>query len=321
MRLVQADIPTDRLAPREALKLPAYVAAVLLAAAVLAPWLHDAAQHLLSWMGGQGWLAAEIQKADMPRYFTRSAQVMAVLLLLPLIRWAGMDRRGFPVWRPWGSGVAAYGLGFVLAMGLLMALGAALVQADIYRIRPDAPWTSCLTAAVTAALGAGVLEEWFFRGALLGWLLRCLGPRKALFWCTFLFAFVHFLKPPEGWQPASPQVTWTSGFEVLGAILSHFGDVNFMLAEFATLFAVGWAVGMARLTTGRLWLSAGLHGGWIFGLKYFSAITRGSTDLKAGEWLPWIGLNLKIGLIPLVVVSATGWIALLLWRRLFTVRA
>jgi hypothetical protein len=32
-------------------------------------------------------------------------------------------------------------------------------------------------------------------------------------------------------------------------------------------------------------------------------------------WLPWIGPNLKIGLVPLVMVLITGWLALRLLPR------
>ena len=126
---------------------------------------------------------------------------------------------------------------------------------------------------------------------------------------------MHFLKPPEGWAGIVGEPGWTDGFAVLGSILGHFGDLNFVLAEFATLFAVGWVLAMARLRTGQLWLSMGLHGGWIFGLKYFSAVTKSSPDLKAGEFLPWVGVNLKIGLAPLAVIALTGVVILALRAR------
>jgi hypothetical protein len=60
----------------------------------------------------------------------------------------------------------------------------------------------------------------------------------------------------------------------------------------------------------------GLHAGWVFGLKYFSALTRGSKPLREGEHLPWIGENLRIGLVPLIVVLITGWIAIAITRRI-----
>ncbi len=127
--------------------------------------------------------------------------------------------------------------------------------------------------------------------------------RSAVLWATFIFASVHFLKPPEGWQIADDQVVWSSGFAVLAQIAKGFGDVQFLIAEFATLFAVGWVLTLARLQTGALWAGIGLHGGWVFGLKYFSALT-----FHQAGWLPWIGPNLKVGLAPLAMVLFTGWV-------------
>ena len=89
--------------------------------------------------------------------------------------------------------------------------------------------------------------------------------------------------------------------------------LDFLLAEFFTLFAVGWVVAQARVTTGSLWPGIGLHAGWVFGLKYFSALTLGSKALLRGDHLPWIGLNLKMGLVPFGVVLFTGWLASCFW--------
>lgn len=303
----------------DALKLALYVAAVLAGGALLSPWLVAGGRWLVATAGttpDSVWepLLAEIRKADFARYFSRASQICAVLLLWPLIRWTGMSRGLFPGWQPWAAGARHYLLGFALAAGLLLALGAAFCQAGVYKIRPEPGWTA-LTAPLSAALGAGVLEELFFRGAILGLLLRNMRPLPALLATSLLFAFVHFLKPPGSWDLPLNEVDWTSGWRALGAILGAFQDTDFLLAEFATLFAVGWALGLARLRTGRLWASMGLHGGWVFGLKYFSGLTMGTKALRAGEHLPWIGVNLKIGLAPLAVIVLTGWLILCLLPR------
>ena len=47
----------------------------------------------------------------------------------------------------------------------------------------------------------------------------------------------------------------------------------------------------------------------------FTAVTGSPNGwLAAGDYLPWIGVNLKIGLVPLVIVLVTGWITLRLMR-------
>lgn len=301
------------------IKLTLYVLAVLIGGAILSPWLVSGGQWLLTTFNPSNaeptsGLLETIQKAEFPRYFSRATQICAILLLFPLIRSTGLNRSLIPSWAPARAGLTHYLIGFILAASLLLILGWAFYQNTIYRLRPEPAWTDFATP-LAAALGAGILEELFFRGAILGLLLRTLRPFPALLFSSVLFAFVHFLRPPTTWSLPLSEVNWTSGFQALNAILTTFKDTDFLLAEFATLFAVGCALAAARLRTGQLWASMGLHGGWVFGLKYFSALTYGSKALRAGDHLPWIGLNLKIGLAPLLVIALTGLITLRLLPR------
>ncbi len=292
-------------------KLLLYLLAVMLGGALLSVPLFHLGKAAHGWLSASSlhdngmvkWLLAEIQRAQFTRYFNRAVLVCAILLIWPFMRWVRLERSLLPSWQPVGAGLKQWAVGFVLAAGLLLALGFIFLQMGAYQLRPDARWWK-LGEPITAALGAGFVEEFFFRGLLLGLLLRTLSQPKALLALTFVFALVHFLKPPEGWQIADAAVTWSSGFLVLQQIAIGFGDVQFLLAEFATLFAVGWVLARVRMQTGALWAGIGLHGGWVFGLKYFSAVTT-----YAGNWLPWIGANLKVGLMPLVTVLVTGWIA------------
>ncbi len=298
-------------------KLLLYLLAVMVGGALLSVPLFHLGKGAQAWLQASSWkdasltawLLKEIERAHFTRYFNRAVLVCAIVLIWPFMRWVRLDRRLLPAWRPWGSGLRQWAAGFLLAAGLLLALGMVFCQIGAYQLRPDARWLK-LGEPITAALGAGIVEEFFFRGLLLGLLLRTMSTRGALVSGTFVFALVHFLKPPEGWQIEDAAVTWGSGFLVLKQIAIGFGDVQFLLAEFATLFAVGWVLARARMQTGALWAGIGLHGGWVFGLKYFSALTN-----HAGGWLPWIGANLKIGLAPLLTVLLTGWLASLLLPR------
>lgn len=302
-------------------KLLAYFAAVLVGGAVLAPVLFAGGNWLLQIIqdpprqntGVLAWLESEISKAGFTRYFNRAILLAALAAVWPLMRWAGFDRSVFPTWRPLASGLREFAAGFGTAATLLLALGWAFCSAGIYKLRPDAPWMA-FAAALFAAVSVGIVEEFFFRGALLGLFLRSMRATAALLWGTFIFAIAHFLKPPETFEIPNDQVGWLSGFQVLAVILGSFGKIDFLLAEFLTLFAVGWVLAKGRMVTGRLWVGIGLHAGWVFGLKYFSALTRATKALREGEHLPWIGTNLKIGLVPFVVVLFTGWIVLRMVR-------
>lgn len=292
-------------------KLLLYLLAVMLGGALLSAPLFHLGKAAHGWLSTSSlhdaglvkWLLSEIERAQFTRYFNRAVLVCALVFIWPFMRWVRLERTLLPAWRPFNTGLKQWAVGFVLASGLLLALGFIFLKIGAYQLRPDPRWWK-LGEPITAALGAGIVEEFFFRGLLLGLLLRTMTETKALLSLTFVFALVHFLKPPEGWQISDAAVTWSSGFLVLRQIAAGFGDVHFLLAEFATLFAVGWVLAKARMQTGALWAGIGLHGGWVFGLKYFSALTTYS-----GSWLPWIGANLKVGLMPLCTVLATGWIA------------
>lgn len=292
-------------------KLLLYLLAVMIGGALLAVPLFHLGKAGHAWLSSSSlrdtglatWLLKEIERAHFTRYFNRAVLVCAIVLIWPFLRWVRLDRSLLPTWKPISTGIKHWALGFVLASGLLLVLGFVFFKMGAYQLHPQPRWLK-FGEPITAALGAGIIEEFFFRGLLLGLLLRTMSTRSALIAGTFVFALVHFLKPPEGWQIDDAAVTWSSGFLVLKQIAVGFGDVHFLLAEFATLFAVGWALAQVRMQTGALWAGIGLHGGWVFGLKYFSALTT-----HTGGWLPWIGANLKIGLAPLLTVLFTGWIA------------
>ena len=292
-------------------KLLLYLLAVMLGGALLSVPLFHLGKAAHGWLSSSSlhdsspvkWLLAEIERAQFTRYFNRAVLVCALLFIWPLRRWVRLERSLLPAWAPFNAGIKQWAAGFFLAAGLLLALGFIFLKMGAYQLRPDARWLK-LGEPITAALGAGIVEEFFFRGLLLGLLLRTMSTRSALFSLTLVFALIHFLKPPEGWQINDAAVTWSSGFLVLQQIALGFGDVQFLLAEFATLFAVGWVLAQVRMQTGALWAGIGLHGGWVFGLKYFSALTT-----YTGSWLPWIGANLKVGLMPLLTVLVTGWLA------------
>ena len=166
--------------------------------------------------------------------------------------------------------------------------------------------SSAIFGIVSAAIGVALLEEFFFRGAIFGLALRTMRPIGALIFVTFFYTIVHFLKPPDSVEILDSEVTWGSGFWLVGQIFAKFGNPIFIMSQFATLFAVGWILGVARMRTNSLWLSIGLHCGWVFGLKFYSKLTWIPADLQRGEFLPWAGRDLKEGLVPLVFVAITG---------------
>lgn len=298
-------------------KLLLYLLSVMVGGALLAPLLFDLGQNGVGWLKGSPigssglgqWLVSSIDRAHFTRYFNRAVLICALVFIWPFLRSVKLDRSLLPAWKPWGTGLCQSLTGFGMAAGFLLLMGFLFYKLGAYHFRSEPGWLK-LGPAITAGLGASIVEEFFFRALLMGLLLRTMSTKTAVFWGTFIFAIVHFLKPPEGWKIPDDQVAWDSGFTVLVQIARGFGDMSFLLAEFATLFAVGLVLTLARMQTGALWAGIGLHAGWVFGLKWFSGIM----SYEKG-WLPWIGPNLKVGLAPLLTVLLTGWLTLLLLKK------
>jgi len=285
---------------KDAVRLGAYFAAVLLLGALLAPILFWSAQ-LLSRNSGLSFLA----QFDFETFFHRALLVSAAVLLWPLLRISGIRRLADLGLRPNRHPWSDYFVGFLAALVPLMACGAVLIALGTYSLRSPVSLGS-LAKTVISALTVPVIEEAFFRGLVLGILLRAGRPYVAMFLTSALFSVVHFLKAPEG---TSPSVTWSAGFQSMSHAFAQFNQPLLVLAGFTTLFLIGWVLADARMRTASLWLPMGLHAGWILGNGVFSRFARREFLL-----LPWLGRNLLIGLIPLAVVGLT-WIIVWYWCK------
>jgi membrane protease YdiL (CAAX protease family) len=276
-----------------------YLAAVIALGALLAPPLYWAAQALAA-HGIFRFLATyKFQK-----FFDRAALVAAFALLLPTVRWLrikdwrdlGLDRDAH--WRRhWAAG-------FIISGAIVAAMAFAYVESGVYSLLPALPWGK-LPLLALGAVTVGLLEEAFFRGAILGLLRRTLGPYPALFWTTSLFAIVHFLQPDKSFDPHP--IGWLSGFQYVPRVFHQFAEPMTLLAGFSTLFVLGWVLGEAALRTRSLWMSMGLHTGVVFVKMSFAALSKLRETRQ-----PWIGSELQIGLVP-VALLLLAWIIVILY--------
>jgi membrane protease YdiL (CAAX protease family) len=182
-------------------------------------------------------------------------------------------------------------------------------------------------------LAVGFLEETFYRGLLLGALLPAsphghavpdgnadtpaLAPSAwalgvAIVASSALFASLHFLARSK-LDPSAVQLD--SGVNLLQQSLRYFAQPTEMLDSFLALTAVGVLLSLARLWTGNIALSVGLHAGWVWVMK----MSVGATNLNAEAPLAalispidgftgWLVLGWTLGL------TALAWV----WRRPFT---
>jgi len=285
---------------KDAARLAAYFVAIVVIGALLAPILFWSAQALAA-HGVFPFLA----KYDFDSFFHRAILVAAVLLLWPLLRVSnvrGLADLGLAPNPNWRRDVGA---GVLLSVIPLLFCGALIVALNVYSLRHVFVWPR-FGKVLLAAVSVPFIEETFFRGIVLGLLLRTSRKLISIAAVSALFAAVHFLKGSEH-EPAI--VTWTSGFQSIGGAFAGFGDPMMVLAAFATLFLIGWILADGRVLTRSLWLPIGLHAGWIFASGTFAWVAR-----RQMVALPWLGNNLLVGIIPLGLAAIT-WILMRLWLK------
>ena len=204
-------------------------------------------------------------------------------------------------WWPLDRGAALqFALGWFIAL-----VSAQLMIAVFLGIRgiesTGTPVVKSLLIAALAALIVPMLEETIFRGFVLTTLVEAAGSRAAWFFGALIYALAHFLKVPSEYH-AEP-VTLLSGAPAMLAAVTQFGTGDFLSGRGLNLFCIGLVLNSVFLRVGRLWLCAGLHGGWIFVLMSFSALSRPVWIYHA----PWYAKGDLLGSpVTTVVVIAVG---------------
>jgi membrane protease YdiL (CAAX protease family) len=280
---------------KDAAKLFAYFFAVVIGSALLAPPLFWSAQHFSPFFA----------KFNFESFFHRALLICAVAFLWPLLRSLRLHSfRDLQLDR--NRHAVRDAVGGILLAGLpLLICSFVVVATRVFTLKTVMPWSS-LVGVLGAAIAVPLIEELFFRGLLLGILLRDLRPTVATLLTSAFFAIIHFLK-----APARPNevVSWFSGFRSIANSLAQFADPMMVLALFATLFLIGWILADARLRTRSLFLPIGLHSGWILVAGVVGKLTRRSATM-----LPWLGTNLLTGLLPLALGLIT-WALMIVWLR------
>ena len=293
---------------KDAARLLLYLAGVVLLGALVAPPLFWLGQFLIA----HGILPS-LARFDFESYFHRALLIAALILLWPLLRalrigsWHDLALEKNP------RAGADLAIGFAIAAIPLLCCGAVIIALHIYSLRHGFLWQKMPTVLVAASI-VPVLEELLFRGFILGVLLRSFSRLGALLLTSGLFSIVHFLKAPDQTTP-NDAVRWFSGFDSIAHSFGQFADPMLLAAGFLTLFALGCILADARLQTSSLWLPIGLHAGWIFANGTFSKAAHRETLA-----LPWLGKDLLVGIVPLILALAS-WALMRLWVKHADARA
>ena len=285
---------------KDAAKLAAFFIGIVIVGALLAPILFWSAQSLAGY-GAFPFLA----KYDFETFFHRAILIAAALLLWPFLCIShvhSMADLGLAPNPRWGRDLCA---GILLSVIPLLCCGVLLVAFHVYSLRYTFAWTR-LGKVLVASITVPFIEEAFFRGIVLGVLLRTGRKYMPILAVSAVFAAVHFFKAPER---TSTIVTWASGLNSIAHSFGRVGDPMMLASAFATLFVFGCILAVARVHTDSLWLPIGFHAGLIFASGTFSWLTH-----RQMVALPWLGKNLLVGIVPLCVAAIT-WIIVRTWLK------
>jgi membrane protease YdiL (CAAX protease family) len=280
------------------LKILAYLIGTVLLGAILAPWLFWAGLYVsrfnsLRFLGN----------TDFQRFFNRAVLVSAFLLLIPLLRWIGVQRLQNLGLRKNPQRIPHLLGGFLISAGTMSALGASLLGLDICELKDPLPW-DLLPPILLTAISVALIEEALFRGAILGLVRQTIPTLPAAIFVSALFSIVHFL------NPAREQITvvrWYSGFELLPHAFWKFSEPLAVLGGFTTIGILGLLLAHATIRTSSLWLGIGIHSGLIFSKMGFNKVTKKIRDVT-----PWFSGDITVGIGSILIL-------LLLWLLIWIV--
>jgi membrane protease YdiL (CAAX protease family) len=291
-----------------------YAIVVLLVGSLVAPWAWLAIQHTPS--GLFHGLIGSVQGMPFHRYLSRSIQVTAIVLLWPLLRWMrvrSLEELGlFPNLRPWKDLLTGLAAGIPSALVLVLAA----LSSGAFELHSGWSPTVLPKIAMTAVVVA-LLEEFLFRGIILGFFRQFLSGWMAVIISALIFATLHFLNLPTSGS-ASVIPSWSSGLFSLFTLKDSLPPLPMLAWAFATLLTAGILLGWMTTRTASLWSSVGLHASWVFAQQLFSNIAA-YRDLPSEAFLPYIGPAqchgaVPVGLEPLLCLLLAAVVAASLLR-------
>jgi len=240
-----------------------FVLLVLLLTALLSPWVVA----LWNWIidVNPGW---QEYRYSFSRIFNRLFMILGITLFFlcrPLLKIESPAQLGLVAFR---QGYRNLLKGFFLSVLSLIALILVMSFCGVFTPYLRLSLSVALERSVKAFLGAlasGFLEEIFFRGMIFKGLMEDWKPGAAFVAANLFYSAIHFVKPGEDLSLSS--VGPWSGLVYLGQSFQPFLNPAILLPGLLGLFLIGLVLSYAFLRTGSLYLSIGLHAGWIFGLK------------------------------------------------------
>jgi CAAX protease family protein len=290
-----------------------FLLAVLALTCVISPWLAVSADWLKA-----GWPNLISEPIPFSRIFNRAFMISGIVLFIVCRRlFTGVQWEQLLVTR-FRLGCHDFFNGLGLAIGSMVVLAAAMTAGDVYSpfFRVSlAEAFSTMAGAVSAGIFAGALEEVFFRGLLFKGVYDAGRPLRAYLLVNLFYSLLHFVRPGKPYSLIG--VEPLAGFRHLFKTFAPFLDPLEIVPGIFGLFLIGVVLSYALLRTGKLYLSIGLHAGWIISLKslrVFGDFRRqdlgwlfGSTDPKIVSGVAtFIGMVAVGGAVHYLTRSRSG---------------
>lgn len=274
---------------------------VLALTAILSPWFAIAA----NWVSVQ---LLGVERFPFSRIFDRTFMFLGILLFFlcrRLLRIGNLADLGLVSLARGGGDLPR---GWSLAVGSLAALVLVMSVAQVFEPYFRLSLSRSLSRSFSALLAgvfAGSLEEIFFRGILFKGLLQNGRLFRAFVLSSLFYSALHFVEPGKayfvnGFEPLA-------GFRHLIYTFTPFSEPLNILPGMFGLFLLGIVLSYAFLRTGNLYLSIGLHAGWIFGsqsMRIFGDFRRDDLGWLFGSTNPKIvsGVAAWIGFISVLLL-------------------
>jgi len=282
-----------------------FALAVLALTALLSPWAAMTWEQVTAII--PGW---DQYRYSFGKVFDRFFMVAGILLFFVcrrFLRLGPLHRMGLP------RRISAWpdlALGFALSVASMALLMLIMSWADVFtpffRLSPAQALERC-ASALLSGVAAGFLEELLFRGVIFKGLYEELGRLRAYLFGALFFSAIHFVKPLSEDRPTGLDAM--TGIRYLAGSFQPFLDLDSLFPGLLGLFLIGVALCYAFERTGALYLSIGLHAGWIFGLKtlrVFGDFRRDDLGWLFGASDPKIVSGLVTWLGILLVAVAVG---------------
>lgn len=258
-------------------------------------------------------LIRPLKDAALHRVFTRLAEIGLFAGTWWLLRRLQLfDRRLMGYGSPRGVFLRRVGAGFAAGLTMMVLAELPLFALGLRALRPGLGTVGQLLiahgpVALLTGFGVAFVEESYFRGALQGAMTRRGAMAAALTVVPALYAAVHFLG--ETVRIAAADVRWWSGFAVLRGFFSAFAQPLAIWDSFVALWFVGLLLGIARVRTGDIGASMGLHAGFVAVIAFLRAV---SEPLAGGAW-SWL-VGPYDGLLGPWIAAVAALACLAFWR-------